>query len=528
MKPYITLFLMLIMMSAQAQYRKYPPGEDGHQAYRIQVAMLLDASGSMDGLIDQAKSQLWHIVNDLSESDDYGQAPILEFALYEYGKSNLSSRSGYIRQIVPLTQDLDWLAEELFQMRTGGGNEYCGLVIDRSVAELEWSYGPRDLRMIYIAGNESFRQGRMDFRDVVRNAYDQGIFVNTIFCGDYQDGVRLHWEEAAHLGGGIYTNIDQNRRSHRRPVGNYQQLSYLNTQLNDTYLPYGSNGVQCQSRQREQDRRIYSYGEDYARERFYAKAGATYTNSHWDLVDAVANGTIQLESIASKDLPTEMRGMTMPQRKSHLSRKQQERKRLQQEIRGIVKSTKQQEKMTVSTHTNSPKAQQGPKQAAPRTLNKAITESVKQQKQAVKEGTPIRSSHTQPVKRATPTRESRKVPSANTATPRKPQASYPRPASPVNPGHRKSDVTQPAHSSPTRKPVSSPAFEPRKAPTSRRTVPVQSKPVVQQPKTTSASQAIPAKRSSPVPAQAKPVPVSKSVGKKIPQSVSNALPQRGK
>ncbi len=480
MKTYVTLFLMLIMMSAQAQYRKYSPREDSHQPYRIQVAMLLDASGSMDGLIDQAKSQLWYIVNDLSESDDYGQAPILEFALYEYGKSNLSSRSGYIRQIVPFTQDLDWLAEELFQMRTGGGNEYCGLVIDRSVAELEWSYGARDLRMIYIAGNESFRQGRMDFRDVVRNAYDQGIFVNTIFCGEYQDGVRLHWEAAAHLGGGIYTHIDQNRRHDRHPIGNYQQLSYLNTQLNDTYLPYGSIGAQCQNRQREQDRRIYSYGEDYARERFYAKAGATYNNSHWDLVDAVANGTIQLEAIANKDLPTEMRGMTMSQRKNHLSRKQQERKRLQQEIRGIVKTTKQQEKMTVSPHTNSPKAQQGPKQAAPKTLDKAITESVKQQKQAIKEGVPIRS--------------------------------YQQPASPVRPGHRKSDVTQPAPSSPTKRPVSSPAFEPKKVPANSRKVPTQPKPFIQQPKSTSTSQAIPAKQ----------------IGKKTPRSVANTLPRRGK
>lgn len=527
MKTYITLFLMLVMVSAQAQYRKYSPREDSHQPYRIQVAMLLDASGSMDGLIDQAKSQLWHIVNDLSESDDFGQAPILEFALYEYGKSNLSYRSGYIRQIVPFTQDLDWLAEELFQMRTGGGKEYCGLVIDRSVAELEWSYDDRDLRMIYIAGNESFRQGRMDFRDVVRNAYDQGIFVNTIFCGEYQEGVRLHWEEAAHLGGGIYTHIDQNRRSHHRPIGNYQQLSYLNTQLNDTYLPYGSNGAQCQIRQREQDQRIYSYGEDYARERFYAKAGATYNNSHWDLVDAVSNGAIQLETIASKDLPTEMRGMTMSERKSHLSRKQQERKRLQQEIRGIVKTTKQQEKMTVSPHTNSPKAQQGPQQAAPNTLNKAIKESVKQQKQAVKEGAPIRS-YTPQTKRPTPTMESRKVPSASSSSmqPKKPQTSHQRPTSPVRPGHRKSDVTQPAPSRPTRKSASSPAFEPRKIPVSKRTVPAQPKPVVQQPKSTSTPQAIPTKQSTPTSVQTKPVAASKQIGKKTSRPMYHTLPKR--
>ena len=34
----------------------------------IQVAILLDTSGSMDGLIEQAKSRLWNIVNTLTLS----------------------------------------------------------------------------------------------------------------------------------------------------------------------------------------------------------------------------------------------------------------------------------------------------------------------------------------------------------------------------------------------------------------------------------------------------------------------------
>src|SRR4030095_9928908 len=34
----------------------------------IMMALLLDTSNSMDGLIDQAKSQLWKIVNELHEA----------------------------------------------------------------------------------------------------------------------------------------------------------------------------------------------------------------------------------------------------------------------------------------------------------------------------------------------------------------------------------------------------------------------------------------------------------------------------
>jgi hypothetical protein len=35
-------------------------------ASRVQIALLLDTSNSMDGLIDQARSQLWRVVNERS------------------------------------------------------------------------------------------------------------------------------------------------------------------------------------------------------------------------------------------------------------------------------------------------------------------------------------------------------------------------------------------------------------------------------------------------------------------------------
>ena len=56
---------------------------------KIQVALLLDTSNSMDGLIDQAKSRLWNIVNTLTTLKYNGQAPQVEIALYEYGNNGL-------------------------------------------------------------------------------------------------------------------------------------------------------------------------------------------------------------------------------------------------------------------------------------------------------------------------------------------------------------------------------------------------------------------------------------------------------
>ncbi|WP_232815682.1 vWA domain-containing protein [Chryseobacterium capnotolerans] len=104
---------------------------------KIQVALLLDTSNSMDGLIDQAKSRLWNIVNTLTTLKYNGQAPQVEIALYEYGNDGLRDEN-YIRQVTPLTQDLDLVSEKLFALRTNGGSEYCGAVIRDAASNLNW------------------------------------------------------------------------------------------------------------------------------------------------------------------------------------------------------------------------------------------------------------------------------------------------------------------------------------------------------------------------------------------------------
>jgi hypothetical protein len=63
----------------------------------IKVALLLDTSNSMDGLIDQAKAQLWEIVNELSYAKCGNNKPNLEIALYEYGNDRLVKKVIFVR-----------------------------------------------------------------------------------------------------------------------------------------------------------------------------------------------------------------------------------------------------------------------------------------------------------------------------------------------------------------------------------------------------------------------------------------------
>ena len=90
----------------------FPRAENDH---KIQVALILDTSNSMDGLIDQAKSQIWKMVNELADTRKNGEVAGIELALYEYGNDELSVGNGYVRKITPLTTDLDYIFSTIIQ-----------------------------------------------------------------------------------------------------------------------------------------------------------------------------------------------------------------------------------------------------------------------------------------------------------------------------------------------------------------------------------------------------------------------------
>lgn len=202
----------------------------------IKVALLLDTSNSMDGLINQAKTQLWEIVNELSYAKCGKEEPNLQIALYEYGNDNLSSREGYIRQVIGFTEDLDDISEKLFALKTNGGNEFCGEVIKTSLKQLAWGKNKDDLKLIFIAGNEPFTQGKIRYEDAAAQANEQGVVVNTIFCGNYQTGIHGQWQNGARLTNGDYMAIDHNESIVHIASPYDAEIIILNKKLNKTYV----------------------------------------------------------------------------------------------------------------------------------------------------------------------------------------------------------------------------------------------------------------------------------------------------
>ena len=306
-------------------------------AAKIQVALLLDTSGSMDGLIEQAKSQLWKIVNELATSKKKGQTPNVEIALYEYGKSTQPADKGYMKQVVPLTTDLDLVSEKLFELKTNGGSEYCGWAIQSATKELAWSKSNEDLKMIFIAGNEGFTQGTVDYKVSCKEAITNSIIVNTIFCGACEQGVSYMWKDGADRADGKYMCINQNEAVVHIETPYDEEIVKLNESLNKTYIAFGSEGKAKQQRQIAQDRNARSSGgaANIAEPAKTKSQKKMYNNATWDMVDAVEEDEAMIEEVEEEALPEEMQEMDMEERKAYVTEKSEERTKIQKEIQEI-------------------------------------------------------------------------------------------------------------------------------------------------------------------------------------------------
>ena len=305
------------------------------QAKKIQVAILLDVSGSMDGLIEQAKSQLWNMVTVLGKAKCATGTPAIEIALYEYGRTTNDPKKGYVKQLSGFTTDLDQLSSILFGLKTDGGDEFCGHVIKSSLDELVWDPSPGNYKVIFIAGNEDFLQGGIKYTDACMIAKQKGVIVNTIYCGDKAQGIREHWNLAGECGQGSFTNINQNAKEEDIDTPYDSAMYVMNSKLNKTYIGYGSMGVANAARMEEMDAANAKQSKKAGLTRTSAKASKMYSNASWDLYDANVSDSTIIDRLDFKTLPDSLRDKSKAELKAIIKQKGEERAGIQKEIANL-------------------------------------------------------------------------------------------------------------------------------------------------------------------------------------------------
>lgn len=334
-KPVVAALLLTAFafnpLFAKETAKPSPPVEE--EIPVVQLAILLDTSGSMQGLISQAKTQLWKIVNEFISAKQNGKTPVVQVALYEYGNSSANKKDHYIRQLIPLSRDLDTVSEKLFELTTNGGEEYCGAVIRECTKNLGWDPSPKTYKAIFIAGNEPFTQGPVNAIKACSNAIKNGIIVNTIHCGSDYNGRKTKWAAGADAADGKYLVIDHNQSVTDIETPHDKEIEKLNEELNRTYIYYGRKGLLGKEKQIMQDRNAKNAAPAAVQARIVTKASSNYTNSSWDVVDASKQKGFDISKIKDADLPEEMKTMTLEERKAYVAKMAANRTEIQAKIR---------------------------------------------------------------------------------------------------------------------------------------------------------------------------------------------------
>ena len=296
----------------------------------IDLAICLDTSGSMQGLIDAARQKLWSLVSELAMAKP---TPSLRVALLTFGSPG-SDDPGHVVLRTDFTQDLDLVSEKLFQLGTNGGDEFVGRVLHRALGSLAWTT-ERSLRLVFVAGNESADQDReKPFRLEAQNAVARGVIVNAIYCGGPDDGDAALWRELALLGKGRFASIDHNQGTVAIATPFDQPLAELSAKLNATYVFVGNKAREQEERQRAQDGNAAGAGAPAAAERAAAKASGLYKTD--DLVERLAaDPTLDLATLKDEELPEDMQKVPAAERKAWLEARKTEREALQTQVKEL-------------------------------------------------------------------------------------------------------------------------------------------------------------------------------------------------
>ena len=234
------LATLAVAAGAQAPVRVTPargPAVAEQGRPRVEVAFVLDTTGSMTGLIEGAKQRIWSIARRIAEGRP---RPDLRIALVGYRDIG----DAYVTRVHPFTSDMDEVYQSLTSFRAEGGGdgpEHVSAALREAVETLPWS-DRRALRVIFLVGDApphvDYQDG-FDYRRHVADARRRGIVVDAIQCGSDAQTAAV-WQEIAAAGLGQYARIDADGGMNAKVTPYDAELARLGAALSSTVILSGS------------------------------------------------------------------------------------------------------------------------------------------------------------------------------------------------------------------------------------------------------------------------------------------------
>lgn len=304
---------------------------------QIEVAFVLDTTGSMGGLIAGAKAKIWFIANQLISAKP---TPKIKIGLVAYRDRG----DDYVTKVLDLSADIDAVYANLQQLQAGGGGdtpESVNQALAEAVVRMGWSPSKDVLKVIFLVGD---CPPHMDYQDDVKYqktcemAVKKDLIINTVQCGDDASTTPI-WKEIAALSEGSFAAIGQTGDVQVVETPMDAELATLNVAMGKTLVPYGAEAEQKAVVAKQVMAEAAPAPEAADRLAYNVAAGVSVQGGG-DLVDAVNAGFIKPGELKKDALPPEMQGMNAAQQKAYLDKKQAERGKVQKQITELTAKRK--------------------------------------------------------------------------------------------------------------------------------------------------------------------------------------------
>jgi len=292
----------------------------------------------MSGLIAAAKEKIWAIANTLASAKP---TPEIKMGLVGYRDRG----DAYVTQLTDLSDDLDAVYTKLmgFQAQGGGDTpESVNQALHEAVTRVTWSRDEKTYRVVFLVGDCPPHMDYPDdvkYPDTCKLAAKRAITINSIQCGGHGATAPV-WRDVATRAEGRYFRVEQSGGAILAATPFDAELAALSRKLDGTRVHYGSAGArEAQGRREARALGIHKCAPRAALARRalfnVKKAGAKNFLGEQELVQAVAVGEVQLETLKKDQLPEPMQKMSLADRKEFVAQKAKERQALQGKIRDL-------------------------------------------------------------------------------------------------------------------------------------------------------------------------------------------------
>src|ERR1700755_2505721 len=307
----------------------------------VEVAFVLDTTGSMGPLIEGAKRKIWSIATAIVDANPRAEIRMGLVAYRDIGDD-------YVTKKIDLTTDIQDLYAHLLELKARGGGDWPESVneaLDVAVNKLQWTSGGDVRRIVFLVGDAP---PHMDYAQDTKYpvtlsvAKQRDIIVNAVLAGNAQDTARI-WRDIAQNGNGRFIPIPQDGGQVVIIETPYDEdIIILQREINETVIPYGPRALQHRTEEKTKQLSQVpapapaqaSEMASYLNKR--AKVNSEAVTGDGDLVADVKAGRTSFSDIKDDDLPANLRAMKPEARMDEVNRQMASRKALNEKLAALV------------------------------------------------------------------------------------------------------------------------------------------------------------------------------------------------